>query len=286
MQLKITISIIIILLGTSGVLGYLFYTTHKNNISEIQTLNDIILNTESTLTQKEHDITFLHEAFQREQERNNDLEERVQEAEDVLGIIVKIQNTDKELLQKYSKVYFLNEHYQPEKLRKISDKYIDDSREQEQYIHSNTWPFLKDMIDEAEDDNVDLQIISAFRSFDEQTNLKSSYAVSYGSGANTFSADQGYSEHQLGTTIDLTTKELSGSYTSFATSYAYEWMLANAHKYGFTLSYPEGNAYYQYEPWHWRFVGKNLATYLHRKNLHFYDLDQREIDEYLVEMFD
>ena len=49
-------------------------------------------------------------------------------------------------------------------------------------------------------DGVDLLIISGFRSFNEQSNLKDNYKVVYGTGANKFSADQGYSEHQLGTT--------------------------------------------------------------------------------------
>jgi len=62
--------------------------------------------------------------------------------------------------------------------------------------------------------------------------------------------------------------------------------LANAHKYGFTLSYPEGNQYYVFEPWHWRFVGEDLARDLKRDERHFYDLDQRAIDGYLLEIFD
>jgi LAS superfamily LD-carboxypeptidase LdcB len=60
----------------------------------------------------------------------------------------------------------------------------------------------------------------------------------------------------------------------------------NAYRFGFVLSYPKGNAYYIYEPWHFRFVGVKLATYLHDRGLHFYDIDQKEIDQYLVSIFD
>jgi D-alanyl-D-alanine carboxypeptidase len=62
--------------------------------------------------------------------------------------------------------------------------------------------------------------------------------------------------------------------------------LANAYKYGFTLSYPKGNTSYVFEPWHWRFVGVKLATDLHNQGKNFYDLDQRSIDAYLVNFFD
>lgn len=146
--------------------------------------------------------------------------------------------------------------------------------------------FLEDMLDAAKDDGIDLKVLSAYRSFDEQISVKQSHTVVYGSGANTFSADQGYSEHQLGTTVDLTTPEINGAYESFADTDAYQWLQKNAYKYGFILSYPEGNAYYVFEPWHWRFVGVDLARDLHRKGDNFYDWDQRKIDEYLIKIFD
>ena len=63
-------------------------------------------------------------------------------------------------------------------------------------------------------------------------------------------------------------------------------MVRNAYKYGFTLSYPEENGYYIFEPWHWRFVGTDLADDLRRDNAHFYDWEQRKIDEYLISIFD
>ena len=130
-------------------------------------------------------------------------------------------------------------------------------------------------------------MVSAYRSFGEQAALKSSYKVTYGAGtANSFSADQGYSEHQLGTTIDFTTGYLGANFAGFDKSDAYAWLLDNAYKYGFIISYPKTNAYYTYEPWHWRFVGKKLARYLHTTNERFYDLDQRTIDSYLITIFD
>src|SRR5690606_18737682 len=108
----------------------------------------------------------------------------------------------------------------------------------------------------------------------------------YGSGANAFSADQGFSEHQLGTTVDFTTTGLGGGLQGFGNTPAYQWLVQNAYKYGFVLSYPEDNAYYVFEPWHWRYVGEDLAEDLHDDDQHFYDLPQREIDQYLLHIFD
>jgi len=147
-------------------------------------------------------------------------------------------------------------------------------------------PFLEDMIEDATAAELNLKIVSAYRSFAEQSSIKSSYTMVYGSGANQFSADQGYSEHQLGTTVDFTTDKVGGSFTGFDQTDEYKWLMKNAYKYGFVLSYPQGNNYYQYEPWHWRFVGRKLARYLHNTGKNFYDLDQRTINEYKIYFFD
>ena len=197
----------------------------------------------------------------------------------------KLSKTDEELLQKYSKVYFLNEHYIPEKLASVEKEYMYDESKNHQ-LHSKVLPYFNDLVKDAKEDGVDLWVVSSYRSFEQQATLKGQYLVTYGSGANTFSADQGYSEHQLGTTVDFTTKGLGGGLSGFSSTPAYTWLLENAYKYGFTLSYSEGNAYYEFEPWHWRFVGEDLARDLNKANATFYDWDQRKIDGYLISIFD
>ena len=212
---------------------------------------------------------------------------QVGEISGTVGTLEKLQKTDPELLQKYSKVYFLNEHYVPERLIEINatDKFSADKVVQ---IHINVWPKLTEMLAATRAAGRELVVKSAYRSFAEQMQLKGVYTVTYGAGtANAFSADQGYSEHQLGTTVDLVTKGSTGALTeSFDKTDTFKWLLNNAYRYGFTLSYTKNNDYYEYEPWHWRFVGVKLATDLHTNNLHFYDLDQREIDKYLINLFE
>jgi len=214
------------------------------------------------------------------------VEQTVGSISGAVGTLQKLSQIDQELLKKYSKFYFLNENYAPTYLIDIPADYIYSTTIPEQFL-TEAWPFLKNLFDTAKVDGVELYVKSAYRSFAEQQSLKSLYSVVYGVGtANSFSADQGYSEHQLGTTLDFITSGLGGQVTGFDGTQAYQWLLANAYRFGFELSYPTGNDYYAFEPWHWRFVGVKLATYLHNKNLNFYDADQREIDAYLADIFD
>lgn len=226
-----------------------------------------------------------YKELKREKKKVDKFEDQIDDISGVVEDLEKLQELEPVLLQKYSKVYFLNEHYTPEKLEKISARWVDDSRNS-QYVDRRIENFLEDLLEDADDDGINLRIISAHRSFGEQQHLKNHYLVTYGSGANQFSADQGYSEHQLGTAVDFTTKELGGNFEQIGNTEAFQWLQENAHKYGFILSYPQGNQYYQYEPWHWRFVGEELARYLDKKDLNFYDVDQRTIDEYLINIFE
>lgn len=197
----------------------------------------------------------------------------------------KLTTTDPQLLQKYSKVFFLNENYVPQGLVRIDIAYT--YNKQEEYFLSKVLPQLLSLINDARNAGNQLQIISGYRSFETQSTLKSGYKMTYGAGtANQFSADQGYSEHQLGTAIDFTTPKIAATFSGFSKTESYKWLLQNAYKYGFILSYPQNNSYYQFEPWHWRFVGIALAKSLHDENKNFYDLDQREINKYLVNFFD
>ena len=256
-----------------------------SSTKRIASLNKTLSNTEEDLTTAQETGEALSQSLKQEQSRNEEFEEQIENITGTVGQLDKLSKIDPELLQKYSKVFFLNEHYMPEKLKEIKKTYLY-HEDEPKFLQTKITSFFEDMLEDALDDDINLWIISAFRSFDEQADLKGQYSVLYGSGANTFSADQGYSEHQLGTTVDFTTNNLGGGLQGFETTPAYKWLQKNAHKYGFTLSYPEENQYYVFEPWHWRFVGTDLAKELRDNEQHFYDLDQREIDEYLISLFD
>jgi D-alanyl-D-alanine carboxypeptidase len=297
---------IVLLLGACGYIGYLNHgktlqiaalyaeqdRIHLENASttaDFQNKLDIASSTIADLSGRlsltADQLSSIEDDYKAEKQKNDGFEDQISQISGTVGVLDKLSKTDKELLQKYSKVYFLNEHYIPEKIVPIDKKYLY-TETVSKSIHAKVEPYMSDMIDAALDDGVKLWVVSAYRSFGEQAGLKGAYIKSYGTGANTFSADQGYSEHQLGTTIDFTTEGINGGLDGFDTTKAYIWMQKNAYRYGFTLSYPKGNTYYTFEPWHWRFVGIKLATDLHKSGDFFYDWDQRKIDTYLISIFD
>lgn len=289
-----------------GVLLFLAYQKITSTEASLKTAAEKVTTLEAELVKKNDKLNLLAQTLEEvkqafalseetgaellnqltsEKDRNDAFAKQITDMRDTVGDLDKLAKTDEELLKKYSKVYFLNEHYMPGLVDEIPEEYLF-TKNTPEHIHEKVDPYLKKLLRDAKEDGVELLVVSAYRSFDEQKVLKGAYTVQYGSGANAFSADQGYSEHQLGTTVDFTTQAIGGGLTGFETTAAYTWLQDNAHQYGFVLSYPKGNAYYVFEPWHWRYVGTKLATDLHKDGAYFYDWDQRKIDEYLISLFD
>jgi len=265
-------------LALVGVVGYSVYGYRMLEDEKVGILSDL-----KEAREKNYDL-FQQNVDQREV--IDSFQGQIKNISSTVGNLEKLSQTDEELLRKYSKIYFLNENYVPAKLTEIPEEYRYKSSIN-YLIHADVWPYLEKLLKAARKDDIDLLAASAFRSFDTQASLKNGYKVTYGAGtANQFSADQGYSEHQLGTSLDFTTEKVGGVFTDFEEDPAYDWLLKNAYKYGFVISYPKDNAYYKFEPWHWRFVGVALADFLHKENKYFYDLDQRQIDPYLIKLFD
>lgn len=276
-----TVLITIIVLSILSYGGYLFLELQKKSVSQEKAIDDLVTNLED----EQNRNTGLNKDLQVAKDQLNSLTGQIGGISSTVGTLKKLSETDPELLKKYSKVYFLNENFAPKSLIDISPEYLY-LKTKPLKITSEIWPHFQALLKDATEKGLGLQVISAYRSFDTQTGLKSSYTVTYGSGANKFSADQGYSEHQLGTAIDFTTPKAADTFSGFSKTAEYKWLTENAWKYGFIISYPDNNAYYQFEPWHWRYVGVVLATKLHNEKKFFYDLDQREIDAFLVNFFD
>lgn len=291
---QIQIAIFVLALVAIGAAGYFIYSLKTSLVSikadldsATVTLDEKVKNLQLGLSVMEKTSAELSLIIQAQQNQSNSLGQTLSGLAGTVGTLEKLSKTDRELLQKYSKVYFLNENYVPVQLSDIDQKYLQ-NKDANQKFHSVVTPFLVKMLnDSAIDPQSALLVNSAYRSFKTQSALKKTYTLLYGRGANAFSADQGYSEHQLGTTVDLYTPSLGSVLdVTFESTPAFAWLASNAYKYGFILSYPKNNTYYEYEPWHWRFVGIALATKLYSENKYFYDLDQREIDTYLSKIFD
>ena len=273
----------VIILFLLAALGYSIFLYTK--LSSEKTTTDLALKkSNDDLVKLLQEKKNLADTLQQAANKNQAFAEQLTQVTQTVDNLQWLNMLDPQLLQKYSKVYFLNENYVPRELSAIDTKYLFYPDKPLQ-LHDRVLPFLNNMLVAASADNVIIKVDSAYRSFATQATLKSSYKVTYGYGANSFSAEQGYSEHQLGTAIDFTTPAIGGGLTGFHKTTAYTWLQNNAYKYGWILSYPQHNTFYVFEPWHWRFIGIELATRLHTEQKNFYDLDQRDITTYLAHLF-
>lgn len=283
---------VLALVGGASWYGYTRLATLSGQVAELDAKFDTRLASTTALLQDNiaEATTSLGDALQQEkknvQEQLGGVKSQVGSITGTITDLQKLSKIDPELLTKYSKVFFLSDTYAPARLVDIPPAYVYQEGRSLQII-PEALPYLQRMLDQAKADGIDLYVNSAYRSFASQKSLKGQYTVTYGAGtANQFSAEQGYSEHQLGTTVDFITTGTDGELIGFDTKPAYAWVTANAHRYGFVLSYPKNNGYYIFEPWHWRFVGVKLATDLHLSKAYFYTFDQRIIDTYLISLFD
>lgn len=128
---------------------------------------------------------------------------------------------------------------------------------------------LTQMFEAAKADGLEMVVNSAYRSYDDQLELIEYYRKWYGDNyVNKYVARAGYSEHQTGLAFDIG----STSSNVFADSKEYQWMLENCYKYGFILRFTkkaEGITGYKSEPWHYRYVGKEIAEYIHTHDITF-----------------
>ena len=138
-------------------------------------------------------------------------------------------------------------------------------------LEKTVYEAYKNMWNDAKKEGLTLYINSPYRSYNVQYSLYHNYGKRDGYAlADTYSARPGFSEHQTGLAFDVTS--LSTNFDTFAYSNEYEWLQENAYKYGFILRYPKGKEYitgYQYESWHYRYVGVEAATYIKENNLTF-----------------
>ena len=134
---------------------------------------------------------------------------------------------------------------------------------------------LARMYNAALNDNITLKINNAYRSKDEQVQIFESKMNAYENEGYTKEKAYeqttltvqvpGYSEHETGLAIDFSNE---GHYDE--NEKMWEWLKNNAYKYGFILRYPEDKyeiTKIDYEPWHYRYVGKKAAKDITNKNL-------------------
>lgn len=128
------------------------------------------------------------------------------------------------------------------------------------------------MVAAAGQEGIYLHKVSSYRSYDYQVGLYNSYVKSVGKEqADTFSARPGFSEHQSGLAFDIGGEDRAlDAMEGFGNTKESEWLKNNAYKYGFILRFPEGKEWktgYEYEAWHYRYVGVDVAKNFINNNL-------------------
>ena len=132
---------------------------------------------------------------------------------------------------------------------------------------------LRAMAAAARKNGTPIKVLSPFRGYQQQVELFYDYAgrdLSNFENAITFSARPGHSEHQTGLTIDFGSLGDTQLTSKWEVTPAGGWMAKNAWKYGWLMSYPKGEVdavCYGYEPWHYRYVGRDTAAKIHDSGL-------------------
>lgn len=164
--------------------------------------------------------------------------------------------------------YELPKNYVPQKLVSTARAGLQGGGE----VRSFIIPDLKAMVSAARMADSGLRVVSAYRSYASQSRLYQSEVARYGKKTALRSvARPGHSEHQLGVTIDFGSATTPGAVSQkFARTAAGHWMRDNGWKFGWVLSYPSGETgktCYDSEPWHYRYVGRDLAQKIHDSHL-------------------
>lgn len=182
---------------------------------------------------------------------------RAEKTDDFIKIFHKLK-TDDELLLLVNKQNYLEPDYIPSDLADITSLFP--VNREGMFLRRIIFDDLADMFSDSKEDGVELRVISAYRSYENQRSVFSRWVKAFGEKeASRVSAVPGASQHQLGTAIDFNILS-----ERFEETPAGAWLISNSCKYGFVMSYPkdmEDFTGYKYEPWHYRYVGKT-ASYI------------------------
>ena len=159
----------------------------------------------------------------------------------------------------------LNSDYIPTDLELISTNYACENK----YLRKEAKEAFEKLSKDAKNLGFNIIAVSTFRSYDYQEKLYNNYVKTKGLYyADMASARAGHSEHQTGLAVDVSDSTLD--YDNFEDTKEFTWIKDNAHKYGFILRYPKAKfdiTGYKYEPWHYRYVGVDIATYIYENDI-------------------
>ncbi|MEG2311350.1 MAG: M15 family metallopeptidase [Bacilli bacterium] len=174
------------------------------------------------------------------------------------------KNNSLVLVNKYNK---LSSSFIPKDVEKIDSRFT----RKNVFLSTDARKHFEKMCDTISKEGLTLIGFSGYRTYESQENIYNYYlSIDSKDKVDTYSARPGFSEHQTGLAIDVA--KPTSDYNHFDTTDEYSWLKDNAHKFGFILRYPKGLDYltgYMYEPWHYRYVGEEVATYIYENNITF-----------------
>lgn len=161
----------------------------------------------------------------------------------------------------------LDASYEPTDLIKPNIPFLNSTAEEEKYMKKESSKAIENLFEKAKEEGINIIGSSAYRSYEEQEKTyKHNIEVRGKKEAGKYAAVPGNSEHQTGLAIDVTNED---RWFDKSTKEA-QWLANNAHKFGFILRYPEGKediTGYNYEPWHIRYVGKDVAQIIYKERI-------------------
>ncbi len=176
-------------------------------------------------------------------------------------------NYENEELMLVNKYYYLDKDYEPINIVTTSGTYSYANNS----LNEETYEAYKDLYNAAKTEGYTILIVSSYRNYEYQEELWNERKELYGTRkADEYAARAGHSEHQTGYAVDVA--DFYDTNDKFGDTESYLWMKDNAHKYGFILRYPkdkEDITGYSYEPWHYRYVGIEIANKIYQENITF-----------------
>ncbi len=185
---------------------------------------------------------------------------------------VPVETIPESLTVLVNRAFLLPSSYEPKDLVipdvKFDTKIVTDKH----YMRKVAATALEKMVKAAKKKKLKIVGVSGYRSYDRQKQVYDQSAKLNGkTHADKYCAVPGSSEHQTGLSIDVSTKEVRYSLLpEFAQTKESKWIEKNAHIYGYVVRYPKNKSKitgYNYEPWHLRYVGPKVATYLYENKL-------------------
>jgi len=280
----LTLVTLILLVGgiIGGIKAYQYYTSTEYYLKEIgydeTEIKDILkldgkyINIILESEYNEHFIPIFNEkyfiennlnAYLKYKEENSDLDYT-----DIVAVVnvgannewytnPKQTDTSKEYLILVNKFNYLPEDFTPNDLVNMGLQYAFSGKQ----IREEVYTSFKRLVKDAKKENLTIVANSTFRTYTYQENLYTSYKNNNGKVyADNYAARAGYSEHQTGLAIDVST--LNSTMANFEETEEFEWLQEHAHEYGFILRYPKDKEFitgYNYESWHYRYVGEEVA---------------------------